>query len=111
LDTTLGIAVVIATLAGPLLAVLITRKIDENRQLQTRRLDIFRSLMGTRRSTLSPDRVRALNLVEIDFYGIETIQKAHTDLMANINTTTRPVPVDWGDRQQKLMTKLLFRNG
>ena len=45
-------------------------------------------------------------MVEIEFYGIESIQKAHIDVMANINLA-RPLPDGWHDRQQKLMTKLL----
>jgi hypothetical protein len=44
LDTTLGIAVIIATLAGPILAVIITRIGDRRRSQRERQMDIFRSL-------------------------------------------------------------------
>jgi hypothetical protein len=64
----LGTAVVIATFFGPVLAVLVTRHVDGKRRVHERRLDIFRNLMASRRTLLSPDKVRALNLVEIDFY-------------------------------------------
>ena len=92
LDLALGIAVVIATFAGPVLAVWVTRHIDNMRRVKERRLDIFRSLMATRRAPLAPDKVRALNLIEIDFYGIQPVSDAHREVMRHINTAP-PLPV------------------
>ncbi|MGC8536922.1 MAG: DUF6680 family protein [Rhizomicrobium sp.] len=106
MDFYLGISVVIATLLGPVLAVYVTRRIDEARQVRERRLTIFRSLMATRRATLAADKVMALNMVEIDFYGIKPVEDAHQEVMAHINLP-RPLPADWGDRHRKLLTKLL----
>jgi hypothetical protein len=105
-QTILGLAVVFATLAGPVLAVLVTRSIDESRQADERRLEVFRSLMATRRSTLSEDKVKALNLVEIEFYGEKAVELTHREVMNHINTPP-PLPEGWNDRQRKLMTKLL----
>ncbi len=105
-QTVLGIAIAFATLAGPVLAVLITRYVDDSRRVRERRLDVFRSLMTTRRAILAPDRVRALNLVEIEFYGVKPVEDAHQQVMAHINAP-RPLPAGWDDRQRKLMTKLL----
>jgi hypothetical protein len=105
-QTILGLAVVFATLAGPILAVVVTRRIDDARRLDERRQDVFPSLMATRRAALSPDKVRALNLVEIDFFGITSVENAHREVMAHINTPP-PFPADWGDKQRKLLTKLL----
>jgi hypothetical protein len=102
----LGIAVVIATFFGPVLAVLVTRCIDNKRQARDRRLDTFRALMASRRALLSPDAVRALSLIEIDFYGIEPVENAHREVMTDINTP-RPLPAGWDDRLRKLLTKLL----
>jgi hypothetical protein len=106
LDLYLGIAVVIATLLGPVLAVYVTRKVDEERRVRDRRLDIFRSLMATRRAPLSSDKARALNLVEIEFYGITPVEGAHREVMAHINTQ-QPLPAGWEDRHRTLVTKLL----
>jgi hypothetical protein len=105
-DLYLGIAVVIATILGPILAVLVTRHIDGKRQIRERRLEIFRSLMATRRAPLAADKVKALNMVEVDFYGNSKVLVAHKDVMAHINTTQGDVP-QWNDRHRKLMTKLL----
>jgi hypothetical protein len=105
-QTVLGLAVVFATLAGPVLAVLVTRHVDDSRQARERRLDVFRLLMATRRSTLSAERVKALNLVEIEFYGAKPVELAHREVMNHINTPP-PLPEGWNDRQRKLLTKLL----
>lgn len=105
-QTVLGLAIVFATLLGPVLAVLVTRHLDNSRRVSERRLDIFRSLMATRRATLSPDRIKALNLVEIEFYGVKPVENAHQDVMAHINAP-KPLPAGWGDRQRTLITKLL----
>jgi hypothetical protein len=105
-QTVLGLAVVFATLFGPVVAVLITRWIDDSRRLNERRLEVFRLLMSSRRALLSPERVKALNLVEIEFYGIEPVLNAHKEVMDHINTLAARAD-RWNDRQRMLMTKLL----
>lgn len=61
------ILTLIALIAGPVIAVIIARNMDTRRAKRERRMDIFRTLMRTRRSRLMPDHVGALNLVEIEF--------------------------------------------
>ncbi len=61
------ILMLIALIAGPVIAVIIARSMDTRRAKRDRRMDIFRMLMRTRRSRLMPDHVGALNLVEIEF--------------------------------------------
>jgi len=106
MDLAIGISVVIATLLGPVLAVLVTRYVDDVRRQRDRRTDIFRALMGSRRAILSPDRVKALNMVEIEFHGIAPVEQAHRRVMENINLL-HPLPDNWSENQRKLITKLL----
>jgi Family of unknown function (DUF6680) len=106
LDLALGMAVVIATFAGPVMAVYVTRHIDGLRQRRERQLDVFRLLMGSRRAPLSPDRVKALNMAEIEFYGIQPVEEAYREIMKHMNLP-RPLPAGWLNRQQTLLTKLL----
>jgi hypothetical protein len=84
-DTTLAAAVVFATFAGPIPAVLITRWIDKRRAERERQLDIFRALMRTRRAAIQPDHVNALNLVEIEFHNVQPVLTAYRDLTSHIN--------------------------
>jgi Family of unknown function (DUF6680) len=72
-QTDIGILTIIAIFSGPILAVIVTRFIDHRRLKQTRRLEVFRTLMRTRRMRLNPDHVGALNLVEIEFYSEKAV--------------------------------------
>jgi hypothetical protein len=83
-----------------------TRHIDNVRQIRDRRLNIFRTLMATRRTLISPEKAVALNMVEIEFYGIQPVQEAHQQVMAHINAP-RPLPDNWNDRHRTLLTRLL----
>lgn len=58
-----------ATLAGPVLAVQSQKWIERARAAQARRDWIFDTLMATRGARISPDHVRALNSIDLAFYG------------------------------------------
>lgn len=58
---------IFAILLGPVLGVGFAIWLERRRAKEARRLDIFRTLMRTRRARISPDHVGALNLVEIEF--------------------------------------------
>jgi hypothetical protein len=79
---------------------------DERREARSRQLDVFKSLMAHRRAFLSAERVKALNMVEIEFYGIEPVQRAYREAMNHINLP-KPLPDNWADEQRKYITKLL----
>lgn len=62
-------SIILATIAGPILAVQ-AQKIIEWMQAQTRAKDaIFKTLMATRATRLSVEHVQALNAIELAFYG------------------------------------------
>lgn len=63
------LAIVAATIIGPLSAVLITLWHQARAQRYERRLNIFRSLMQWRGNWLHPEWVSALNLVPVEFAG------------------------------------------
>jgi hypothetical protein len=108
MDFWLGIAVVIATLLGPVSAVFVTRWIDAERDQRNRRMEVFRSLMGARRTPLSPERVRALNMVEIEFHGMKSVEAAYSNLFQHLHTQiTEANSEAWHDRSRKLSTVLL----
>jgi hypothetical protein len=54
MDSILGLAIVIATFAGPIGAVIVTRLIDRKRAQRDRQLDVFRALMRTRKGARNP---------------------------------------------------------
>jgi len=106
-NTTLGVAVVFATFAGPIAAVLITRWIDQKRSRRERQLDVFRALMRTRKNAIQPDHVNALNLVEIEFHNSGPVLAAYRDLMRHINSGGAVVDDQWLNKHRSFLTKLL----
>ena len=63
------LAVVIATLLGPIAAVQVQKWLERSRAKEDRRIAIFRTLMATRAANLSQAHVEALNAIPIEFYG------------------------------------------
>jgi hypothetical protein len=106
MDIWLGAAIVFATLFGPILAVLVTRSIDKRGQRRARQMEVFRALMRSRRSALSPEYVTGLNTIEVEFAGVKPIENAQRELFRHLSLY--PQPSDWLDRLRRLQTRLLF---
>lgn len=73
------VAIVLATLIGPVLAVQAQKWLERGRAIQDRRNHIFRVLMATRAARLSPGHVEALNAIPVEFYGRGKKLKAIVD--------------------------------
>lgn len=105
-----SLAIIAAVFLGPITAVFITRFIDHRRLKHGRRMDVFRTLMRTRRMTLTPDHVGALNLVEIEFHGEPNVINAWKDYFSYLGrkapTESAEVAVFLSERGS-LLTKLL----
>ena len=68
-------AVVTATLVGPILAVQAQKWVERSRESANRKAFVFATLMATRAARLGPDHVRALNAIDIVFYGSNVLGK------------------------------------
>ena len=73
------LAIVGATIAGPILAVQAQKWLERGRAIQDRRVAIFRALMATRAARLAPAHVEAINAVPVEFYGSKPKLKAIVD--------------------------------
>lgn len=62
-------AVIGATLLGPILAVQAQKAVEAFRERRGRKTRLFEQLMATRASRVSPEHVRALNMIDLVFYG------------------------------------------
>ncbi|NTD93849.1 hypothetical protein G6M23_21190 [Agrobacterium tumefaciens] len=107
-DAMLAWSVVLATFLGPILAVFVTRWVDDRRLKQSRKLETFRVLIRTRRTQLSYDFVAALNMVEIDFFNAPKVLTTHAELMRHLGAKTDD---SWLDRTQRLVARLLYAMG
>lgn len=61
------ILTLIAIFSGPFFAILVSRILDNGKEQRARQMEIFRTLMRTRRTPIWAEHVGALNLVEIEF--------------------------------------------
>ncbi len=73
------IAIIFATLIGPVLAVQTQKILEHIRATRDQRRQIFKNLMATRVERLSPRHVEALNAVPVEFYGKDRKSKEITD--------------------------------
>lgn len=62
-------AVGLATIAGPVLAVQAQKIVERIREHKSRKEWIFHTLMATRGQRVALDHVRALNMIDLAFYG------------------------------------------
>ena len=101
-------AIVAATGLGPIFAVLITFWRDARNSLRTRRLWVFLTLMATRRVNISPEHVNALNLVEVDFYACEMVQK-HWKIYKDHLFFTGEEDDAWREKKERLWPTCCLR--
>lgn len=80
------ILTIIAIVVGPIAAVLVTRWVDRQREQHQRRMDIFRTLMRTRRAPMSAEHVGALNLIEIEYAGDREVISCWKALFSHFGT-------------------------
>jgi hypothetical protein len=66
---------ILSTLAGPLVAVQVTRYLDDRNEVRGRKLQIYKTLMATRAYTISIAHVEALNLIDLEFSSRNSEEK------------------------------------
>ena len=114
-------SVIIATIAGPILAVQAQKWIERLRERRGRKLRVFQQLMATRASRLSTDHVQALNMIDLVFYGthffgihrrskgetsvVEAWHEYHDHLGNKFDDSTFAI---WNTKGEELFVNLLF---
>lgn len=86
LETLILLATIAAIIYGPVRAVKVTRQLDAEREQTQRKYQILSDLMRTRRARLDPLHVSALNLIELEFYGNESIRSAYRTYAKHLNS-------------------------
>ena len=77
----ISIISIIAILVSPLVAVQVTRFLDEKKAEKTRQMEIFRVLMGQRGLLPRTDEyIVALNQIDPVFHKVPTVRKAYAEL-------------------------------
>jgi len=105
------LAIVVATLAGPFLAVYVTEKQRNKADIRNRKVHMFRTLMATRSARLAPAHIEALNLVEVEFDQTSRQERGVIDCwklyLAHLNDQAYPTDV-WVSKSHELLVDLLY---
>lgn len=104
------VAIVFATIVGPISAVQAQKWLERKRAIQDRRATIFRALMATRAASLSPGHIEALNAIPVEFYGTKGKLKQINDawkLFLDHHQPNVPVNDAWFQKRVDLFQDLL----
>ncbi len=103
---------IIAVLSGPIIAVQVTRHLDNKKEERERKLGIFKALMSTRAYAISWEHVGALNRIDLEFNKKNSNEKAvieawkeYLDLLNNKTMA----PAQWDIKRIELLVELLHK--
>jgi hypothetical protein len=103
-----------AVLIGPIVAVRVTRFLDDRKEVRERKLWVFKTLMGTRAYTVSANHVEALNRIDLEFTPKKKHEKKvleawkeYLDLLGNKTIS----PDQWNVKRVDLLVELLYHMG
>jgi hypothetical protein len=104
---------ILVTFAGPVAAVQAQKWVERNTAKRRGKVSVFRTLMATRGAFLSPDHVKALNMIDLEFYAGGTkeqrVREAWKQYLDHLNTRyDNDTSGAWGRRQIELLVELLY---
>jgi hypothetical protein len=114
-DQWLTVVTVAAIVFSPLIALEVQKRLDDRRMKFDRKMAIFRKLMTTRATQLSPAHVEALNGIEVEFYATRGPDKKVLDAWRlYINHLNRPTGEGealnrWVETKNGLLIELLYQ--
>ena len=110
------ILTVVAIILGPIFAVQAEKFLQRRRDDKSRRLNIFKTLMATRGSSLSFAHVEALNRIDLEFSDDKKYQKIIDAWKEYFDNLGHRVQADdqltvWIARNEELLANLLYEMG
>lgn len=112
---------IVAVLAGPILAVQAQKAVEAIRERRRRKTLVFEQLMATRASRVAPEHVRALNMIDLVFYGErafgrlrrtaheQRVLDAWKEYHDHLNTKADDTQIShWASQGTEIFTNLLF---
>lgn len=108
------ILTVAATALSPLIAVQVTRYLDDRNEERGRKLQVFKTLMATRAYNVSHAHVEALNRIDLEFSATRKGEKAVLDVwqqyLDHLASTALPAEL-WNEKRVDLLVDLLHVMG
>ncbi|GHT38792.1 hypothetical protein AGMMS49965_03160 [Bacteroidia bacterium] len=110
------IITVVALILGPILAVQVATFLERRRNVKNRRVDIFKTLMATRGSSLSMAHVEALNRIDLEFSNDKKYKKIVEAWKEYFDNLGQRVETDeqfivWTAKNEELLANLLYEMG
>lgn len=112
--TLTDILMIMATALSPLIAVQVTRYLDDRNEERGRKLYVFKTLMATRAYNISVAHVEALNRIDLEFSNKKPREKAvlnvwqqYLDHLGNKEMNAEA----WNIRRVDLLVDLLYAMG
>lgn len=108
------ILMIAATALSPLIAVQVTRHLDDRNEERGRKLQVFKTLMATRAYNLSPSHVEALSRIDLEFSASRRSEKAVLDVWQQYldHLGSKSLAGEaWNDKRVDLLVDLLHAMG
>lgn len=112
--TLTDVLLVIATALSPLIAVQVSRYLDERNEVRGRKLKVFKTLMATRAYSLAPAHVEALNTIDLEFSSKRRQEKEVLDVWQQYLDHLGNTGVEagaWNVRRDDLLVDMLHAMG
>lgn len=118
--TKTDLLMILAILIGPVLAVQVQKFLEIWKEKRNNKLEIFKTLMATRGSTLSAEHVQALNRIDLEFDGKTPKKQAVVETWKQYLDHLGDGPKDfesgtfqmrletWSLKNAELLTELLY---
>jgi len=107
-----GLITICAIYLSPIVALRLQKKLENDDERKERKINIFKTLMATRAEPLSFEHVKALNMIDIEFYGDNGITDAWNSYRDHLNSypqnPDQTYQKIWDDKTADYLTGLLF---
>jgi hypothetical protein len=113
-DQWLAVVSIFAVALSPIAALELQKRMDDRRAKIDRKMAIFRKLMTTRATQMSPVHVEALNAIEVEFYAVRGADKKVLDAWhlyvnhLNSKTGEGDALARWVEKKDGLLVDLLY---
>ncbi|WP_316828588.1 DUF6680 family protein [Pedobacter miscanthi] len=102
---------ILAVISSPIIAIQVDKILDTRRSSKNRKIEIFKTLMATRGSSLSFEHVGALNRIDLEFSGnrykkVIDAWKEYFDLLSQQVTPENLAA--WSEKTGDYLTTLLY---
>lgn len=92
---------IIAIVASPLVAVLVSVRLQDRKERRQQQLWTLSTLIANRSDPLNPDNIRALNLIDLVFHDKSRVRQLWREYYEMLNNAGLNNPVGWQQRSDK----------